>query len=555
MNILLTDLNSLNLEVSAITAPAPGGDGNFSRLLQQQLPRDAESFPQVTDFDEFFSALPTPAQNPDEGTVDAAVASWQDYLGQQEIRVTTDAGPWPITPVEVTDELLAGSRGRLLEVSEDSPVAGESLPASGNILPLTTADGARVTLAPAAGSPQFNAPPPASGSASPAPTFVLGQILPATSGSTRDAELAQNSAIAARSKDFAANLAQVVPKPPSGEITAPQKNSPEALLARGAPDLGEALAKPGDTRGERPVPAALSKTILAPGTEIGANAPSAETRAQALAATLARAVANPLEAELPQARDLAATAHTPAAEVKAQVPQAARAAAIADVSASGNTGEILAAVPPTSKPATDPMMVGNEQGSRSADILAPASQLQPANSVHAAATQAPSPVNPINPPTGAQPALPPLLDSMSLARTAEAAEWGDGLGERVNWMINQKQNSATIRLDPPMLGKLDVQVKIVDDATTITIQTQHAQTRELIETASVRLRDHLQENGFQNVNVDVSQRQDQQQGRAQNAVPEHTDEQQEAWREADTEERHNQHAGYSIGDGLLDTFA
>ena len=122
-------------------------------------------------------------------------------------------------------------------------------------------------------------------------------------------------------------------------------------------------------------------------------------------------------------------------------------------------------------------------------------------------------------------------------------------------MINQKQNSAVIRLDPPLLGKLDVQVKIVDDATTITIQTQHAQTRELIETASVRLRDYLQESGFQNVNVDVSQRQDQQQGQAQNAAAEHTDEQAEARLEAELAERQGEHDVYAMGEGLLDTFA
>ena len=104
---------------------------------------------------------------------------------------------------------------------------------------------------------------------------------------------------------------------------------------------------------------------------------------------------------------------------------------------------------------------------------------------------------------------------LQLSRQAEAGDWGNGLGERVQWMINQKQNSAMIRLDPPALGKLDVQVKIAEDATTITIQTQHAQTRDLIETASHRLRDFLQESGYQNVNVDVSQRQDQQQARAQ----------------------------------------
>ena len=55
-------------------------------------------------------------------------------------------------------------------------------------------------------------------------------------------------------------------------------------------------------------------------------------------------------------------------------------------------------------------------------------------------------------------ALPTHLETMTLARNADSTELGSGLSERVNWMINQKQNTANIRLDPPFLGKLDVQI-------------------------------------------------------------------------------------------------
>jgi flagellar hook-length control protein FliK len=163
--------------------------------------------------------------------------------------------------------------------------------------------------------------------------------------------------------------------------------------------------------------------------------------------------------------------------------------------------------------------------------------------------------NPASAPAITQTPLPSGLETMNLARGADAAEWGNGLSERVSWMINQKQNSATIRLDPPMLGKLDVQVRIADDATTITIQTQHAQTRDLIETASLRLRDSLQENGFQNVNVDVSQRQDQQQSRSQTAGDEQSELHDEFERESESAMQHESHTRFFTGEGLLDTFA
>ena len=144
---------------------------------------------------------------------------------------------------------------------------------------------------------------------------------------------------------------------------------------------------------------------------------------------------------------------------------------------------------------------------------------------------------------------------MSLARNTDANEWSNGLGERINWMINQKQNTATIRLDPPALGKLDVQIKIVDEATMITIQTQTAQTRDLIDSASIRLRDFLQESGYQNVNVDVSQRQDQQQARSQATANMNPDQDDSNGQEQAEDHPQQQQPGYFSGEGLIDTFA
>ncbi|MCP4492716.1 MAG: hypothetical protein GY820_36215 [Gammaproteobacteria bacterium] len=106
--------------------------------------------------------------------------------------------------------------------------------------------------------------------------------------------------------------------------------------------------------------------------------------------------------------------------------------------------------------------------------------------------------------------LPTSLETLSVSSGRDTATWGNGIGERVHWMINQKLNTATIRLDPPMLGRLEVNIQVNDDITNVIINTQHAQTRDLIDNASFRLRDYLQENGYQNVNVDVSHQQEQQ---------------------------------------------
>lgn len=106
--------------------------------------------------------------------------------------------------------------------------------------------------------------------------------------------------------------------------------------------------------------------------------------------------------------------------------------------------------------------------------------------------------------------LPTELETLTLNNTRDTTAWGNGVGERVHWMINQKLNTATIRLDPPSLGRLEVNIQVSDDVTKVTINTQHAQTRDIIDNASFKLREFLQENGYQNVSVDVSHQEQQQ---------------------------------------------
>ena len=151
--------------------------------------------------------------------------------------------------------------------------------------------------------------------------------------------------------------------------------------------------------------------------------------------------------------------------------------------------------------------------------------------------------------------LPTTMQTMTPSNINSSAEWANGIGERVSWMINQNSNSATIRLDPPSLGQLEIQIKLADDSTLVTIHTQQSQTRELLDAASHRLRDYLQENGYQNVNVEVSLRQDQQQAGNQ-MQSENSDETAEDFvangESAKDEDRSNRQLG---SNSIVDTFA
>ena len=77
-----------------------------------------------------------------------------------------------------------------------------------------------------------------------------------------------------------------------------------------------------------------------------------------------------------------------------------------------------------------------------------------------------------------------------------ASAWGDQLGERVLLMAGNKLQSADIRLTPPELGPLRVQLSVDDAAASVTFHAQHAVTRDAIEQALPRLRDMLADNGI-----------------------------------------------------------
>jgi len=152
--------------------------------------------------------------------------------------------------------------------------------------------------------------------------------------------------------------------------------------------------------------------------------------------------------------------------------------------------------------------------------------------------------------------LPSALQTLQLAPQATASQWGDALGEKVSLLLSNKLNSVEIRLDPPHLGKLDIQIQLKDDSATITIHTQHAQTRDLIDSASARLREFLQEAGYNSVDVDVSHRE---QSMAQDDMSEQHQQQddndQQLSSRNDVTEMHQGELSLMLDNGRVDFFA
>jgi flagellar hook-length control protein FliK len=99
----------------------------------------------------------------------------------------------------------------------------------------------------------------------------------------------------------------------------------------------------------------------------------------------------------------------------------------------------------------------------------------------------------------------------SITRSAEGMQltpqhpnWGQELGDRVQWMIGKQMQSAEIRLNPPELGALEVKIRVQGDQATVSFTSPHGVVRDAIDAAMPRLRDMLAESGINLADVHVS---------------------------------------------------
>ncbi|MET0065890.1 MAG: flagellar hook-length control protein FliK [Candidatus Thiodiazotropha sp.] len=85
--------------------------------------------------------------------------------------------------------------------------------------------------------------------------------------------------------------------------------------------------------------------------------------------------------------------------------------------------------------------------------------------------------------------------------------WDQGLGERVQWMVNQNIQQAEIKLTPPNLGPLEIKISVQHDQTHVTFLAAQAPTREALEASIPRLREMLGDINLNLANVNVGQQQ------------------------------------------------
>lgn len=113
-----------------------------------------------------------------------------------------------------------------------------------------------------------------------------------------------------------------------------------------------------------------------------------------------------------------------------------------------------------------------------------------------------------------------------LALPEDDSQWGktllNTLRDRVSMQLNQNVKQASIRLDPPELGKLELTVRLEGDKLAVQLNASHPVMREALQQHSERLRLSLVTQHGQGVEVNVGQQQQQGSGGGKHPMEEST---------------------------------
>jgi flagellar hook-length control protein FliK len=92
----------------------------------------------------------------------------------------------------------------------------------------------------------------------------------------------------------------------------------------------------------------------------------------------------------------------------------------------------------------------------------------------------------------------------ALAAPVGTPDWNTELGQKIVWMIGDKQQVAELHVNPPDLGPLDIKLTIDGGQTTAVFTSPHSAVREAVETALPRLREVLADSGLTLGNTSVT---------------------------------------------------
>ncbi|MFC0250582.1 flagellar hook-length control protein FliK [Massilia consociata] len=320
------------------------------------------------------------------------------------------------------------------------------------------------------------APMPAAGDAATAATAATAAAMPAVAGA-----LALDPALAAQAGvpgplPFLQFMQDAPALPPDGASGLPDAATAAADEAL-PPDAGE----PADDAVE-PLAALAMPLMPAMMPALPAALPLA-VRMAAGGAEPSRREAAPVPAAAAGAVELPPAVSLPAQATDAVGAQLARSGA--------------AAAPPASTQAADAKPAPAMAAAQAGDAGAADSQPAPAPAGAGFGVAAP----------GAPGA--PARDGATLTLSGPPSAWRqslqDALGERLNLQLGKSAEQATIRLEPPMLGRVEISIRHAAGSLEVNITATHSEVLRQLNTVSDNLRNDLAARQFTDVSVNVSQ--------------------------------------------------
>lgn len=151
----------------------------------------------------------------------------------------------------------------------------------------------------------------------------------------------------------------------------------------------------------------------------------------------------------------------------------------------------------------------------------------------------------------------PGMTADRLAPQVGAPGWDQALGQKVVWMVSGEQQSASLTLNPPDLGPLQIDLKVANSQATANFTAAQPEVRQALEAAMPKLREMLGEAGIQLGQANVSAGTPNQ----QNAFEQAQQAQQSSRQSASMNEsvdvplQSGRSQVISSGQGLVDTFA
>ncbi len=101
--------------------------------------------------------------------------------------------------------------------------------------------------------------------------------------------------------------------------------------------------------------------------------------------------------------------------------------------------------------------------------------------------------------------------SERIAPQVGTSAWNQAIGQKIVWMVGSEQQSASLTLNPPDLGPMQVVLSVSSTQANASFYSPHAEVREALEAALPKLREMLGDAGIQlgqaNVNAGTPQQQ------------------------------------------------